>query len=206
MARTTVIREVFPSRDEAEAARDRLTDHGISLTNISMTGSGGPCELIVRTHPEDRHRAEQAIHESWWAHEAHQYGRQLYEHAPSRGQSFLLLGAIAAAGVGLAWAFTRTHHEQNYRPRVTTRRNREGGYRDTAAPRWEVDRGYNVERRRTDVTSDDERLRTASGAVPLSTTPGGPSSGGIGSAGSSGADRTAEGIGAAGDGSRPGVR
>jgi hypothetical protein len=89
-----------------------------------------------------------------------------YEHAPSRGRSFLLLGAIAAAGVGLAWAFTRTHHEQNYRPRVTTRRNREGGYRDTAAPRGEVDRGYNVERRRTDVTSDDERLRTASGAVP----------------------------------------
>ena len=74
MTKTIVVREVFPSRDEAEAARDRLGDHGFSLSSISLTGSGGPCELIVRTNPEDRHRAEQAIHESWWTHEAHQYG------------------------------------------------------------------------------------------------------------------------------------
>jgi hypothetical protein len=58
------------------------------------------------------------------------------------------------------------------------------------------------ERLRASVTSDNERLRTASGAVPLGTTAGPSSGGGIGSAAPTAAGRSAEDVGAAGDGSR----
>jgi hypothetical protein len=176
MTRTIVLREVFPSRDEAEAARDRLADHGFSLSSISLTGTGGPCELIVRAHPEDRYRAEQAIRDSWLTHQTHRYARQVYEHAPSREQSVLLFGAIALAGAALVYAFSRSQQERRYRPRVTRLRNRKSRrYNEwgMATPQGHVAGGYGTERRRTEVTSDDDRLRTASGAVPPSTSAGG---------------------------------
>ncbi len=173
MTRTIVVREVFPSRGEAQAARDRLEYHGFPLSSVSLTGTGGPCELVVRTHPEDRHRAEQAIHESWFAHEAHRYGRHVYEHAPSQGQLLFLIGTIAALGAAVAWAFSRS--QQGHRQEVQYRGG--GNQWRSGSGRPSRERPTAADLNRT--TPSDERLRAAPGAA----NPDGTSSGGIGSAG-----------------------
>src|SRR5215203_2621767 len=98
MTEVTIIRERFSEWDDAAAARNRLTDHGFSRNSVDIRHVGDEVELTVHTQPHNRQRAEQAIHESSWTHGAHRYGRQVYEHAPSRGQAFLLFGALAATG------------------------------------------------------------------------------------------------------------
>jgi hypothetical protein len=224
MTEVTIIRERFSDWDDAAAARGRLTDHGFSRNSVDIRHVDDEVELTVHTQPHNRQRAEQVIHESSWTHGAHRYGRQLYEQAPSRGQTFLLFGALAATGAALWWAFDR--NTQDWTERQSGRSRRDGRFmatnRDrpsgrehagsgvtgtsTTSSRNSMAAGLGTERVQTTATSDDDRLRTASGAVPLGTTATAPSAGGIGSAAASGLGRSAEGVGSTGDGATRPVR
>jgi hypothetical protein len=107
MANTIIIRKAFSSRDDAEAARDRLHYGGFPREDIAIVGVGEQFELALHTRPEDAQRVQDCINSSDLMLQAARYGRLLREHAPSAAQSLLLLGGIATTAVALVYAFSR---------------------------------------------------------------------------------------------------
>jgi hypothetical protein len=63
--------------------------------------------LAIHTRPEHAQRVQDCINSSDLMLQAARYGRLLGEHAPSAGQSLLLLGGIATTAVALVYAFSR---------------------------------------------------------------------------------------------------
>lgn len=112
MQDTVTIRETFSSRDDAEAARERLEHSGFARNSMNITRIGDQFELAVHTRPGNRQRAEECINASDIMFEARRYGRQISEHAPSAGQSMLLVGVLAAVAGGLYYAFRRQGEER----------------------------------------------------------------------------------------------
>ena len=107
MQDTITIRETFSNRDEAEDARERLESAGFSRNSMNLIRSGERFELTLHTRPENRQRARDCIEASDVMFEMRRYGREIADHAPSPGQSALLVGVIAAIGAGLYYAYTR---------------------------------------------------------------------------------------------------
>jgi hypothetical protein len=107
MQDTTTIRETFSDRDGAESARERLEYAGFARNSIDIMRVGDQLELTIHTRPENRQRAEDCINASDIAFAARRYGRQALDAAPAAGQTLLLLGAVAATGAALYWAFSR---------------------------------------------------------------------------------------------------
>jgi hypothetical protein len=107
MANTIIIRKAFSSRDDAEGARDRLHYGGFPREDIAIVGVGEQFELAVHTRPEHAQGVQDCINSSDLMLQAARYGRLLREHAPSVGQSLLLLGGIATTAVALVYAFSR---------------------------------------------------------------------------------------------------
>ena len=95
MTHENVVRETFSTWEEASAARKRLAEHGFARNSIDVRHAGQEVELTIHTQPRNRERAQEVIHESSLAHHVQPSGRQLYGHAPSCGQTFLLVGALA---------------------------------------------------------------------------------------------------------------
>ena len=107
MQDTITIRETFSTRDDAEDARERLESAGFSRNSMNLMRSGERFELTLHTRPENRQRAQDCIEASDVMFEMRRYGREIADHAPSPGQSALLVGVIAAIGAGLYYAYTR---------------------------------------------------------------------------------------------------
>jgi hypothetical protein len=107
MQDTITIRETFSSRDDAEDARERLESAGFSRNSMNLMRSGDRFELTIHTRPENRQRVRDCIEASDVMFEMRRYGREIADHAPSPGQSALLVGVIAAIGAGLYYAYTR---------------------------------------------------------------------------------------------------
>jgi hypothetical protein len=107
MANTIIIRKAFSSRDDAEGARDRLHYGGFPREDIAIVGAGQHFELAIHTRPEHAQQVQDCINSSSLTLQAARYGRLLREHAPSAGQSLLLLGSIAATAVAVVFAFSR---------------------------------------------------------------------------------------------------
>jgi len=106
MANTIIIRKAFTSRDNAEGARDRLHYGGFPPEDIAIIGAGQQFELVIHTRPEHAQQVQDCINSSDLTLQAARYGRLLREHAPSAGQSLLLLCGIAATAAGLVYAFS----------------------------------------------------------------------------------------------------
>jgi hypothetical protein len=140
------VRETFSSRDEAEEARERLEYGGFARNSMNIM-RGDQFELSIHTRPENRDRVQECIEGSDFMFEARRYGRQISEHAPSPGQTALLVGVIGAVGAALYYAYTRSRdlHAATYssRERSAVRRlyeaHREEHERGTA-PRHYADR------------------------------------------------------------------
>jgi len=107
MHETIVVRETFSSRDDAEEARERLEYGGFARNSIDIMRVGEQFDLTIHTRPENRQRAQDCLDASDYGFEARRYGRQIREHAPSAGQSLLLIGGVAAIGAALYYAFSR---------------------------------------------------------------------------------------------------
>jgi hypothetical protein len=170
MTHVTIVRERFSNWEDAAAARDRLTDHGFARNRIDIRHVEDEVELTIHTQPHHRKRAEQAIHESWWSHSAHRSRREIFEHAPSRGQTFLLFGALAATGAALWWAFSRNTQDW-YQRQSSPSRNDERRFRsDTEFSRFEdrrfmaTDRDSRIDREHTATTATATSAETPSGS------------------------------------------
>jgi hypothetical protein len=109
MPNTIIIRKVFHTREDAEAARERLQYGGFAREDIAVVGVGGQFDLAVHTRPEHAQRVQDCINSSDFMVQAARYGRVLREHAPSAGQSLLLLGAVAGTAFALVYALRRNH-------------------------------------------------------------------------------------------------
>jgi hypothetical protein len=107
MLDTITVRERFPSRDDAEAARERLKYSGFGRDRMAITRIGDNYELAIHTSPDNRDRVQDYIKSSDMMFQARRYAREMREYGPSGRQSALLLGVIAAIGAGLYYAYTR---------------------------------------------------------------------------------------------------
>ena len=107
MQDTIAIRETFASRDEAEEARERLEYGGFARNSMNIMRVDDQYELAIHTRPENRDRVQECLSGSDLMFEAHRYGREISEHAPSPGQMALLFGVVAAVGAGVYYAYTR---------------------------------------------------------------------------------------------------
>jgi hypothetical protein len=138
MSNTIIIRKTFASRDDAHSARDRLEYGGFPRESIAVFRVGERFELAIHTRPEHAQRVQDCINSSNFVLQAAHYGSLLREHAPSAGQSMLLLGGIAATAVALVYAF---------------RRNRQRWLEDTG----NIDRRWDRPDRLADTEQEDER-------------------------------------------------
>jgi hypothetical protein len=111
MPNTIIIRQAFASRDDAEGARERLQYGGFPREDIAVVGFGERYELAIHTRPEHAQRVSDCINSSDLTLQAARYGRLIREHAPSAGQSLLLLTVIAATAGALAYALRRNHQQ-----------------------------------------------------------------------------------------------
>jgi len=109
MQNTIIIRKVFHTRDDAEAARERLQYGGFAREDISVFGVGEQFDLAIHTRPEYAQRVRDCINSSILTLQAARYGRVLREHAPSAGELLLLLGAVAGIAFALVYALRRNH-------------------------------------------------------------------------------------------------
>jgi hypothetical protein len=107
MQDTIIIRETFSNRDDAEGARERLEYAGFARNSMNITRLGDQFELAIHTRPEKRQRVQDCIDASDVMFEAQRYARKMSEHAPSGGQTVVLVGVIAAVGAALYYAYSR---------------------------------------------------------------------------------------------------
>src|SRR5215208_6271138 len=107
MRDTIIIRERFPSREDAVEARQKLEVAGFVHDSINLMRVGDQYELAIHTRPENRDRVQECLSGSDFMFEARRYGRELSEPAPSPGQIALLFGVVAGIGAGVYYAYTR---------------------------------------------------------------------------------------------------
>ena len=106
MQDTITIRETFSTRDDAEDARERLESAGFSRNSMNLMRSRAL--RADAPYPAGEQAAGAGCIEASDAmFEMRRYGREIADHAPSPGQSALLVGVIAAIGAGLYYAYTR---------------------------------------------------------------------------------------------------
>jgi hypothetical protein len=134
MPNTIIIRETFPTRDDAEGARNRLEHGGFPQHTVAIVPVGDHFELAVHTRPEHAEQVRDCIEGSDLMVLARRYVR---EYAPSAGQSLLLVWAIAATAVAFGYALSR---------------NRDQWLHDTQ----NIDRRWDRADRLADTSRDDE--------------------------------------------------
>jgi hypothetical protein len=106
------IREAFSSRQDAEAARDRLEYGGFARSRVQLLRLGDEFVVVFYAQPEEREHAQDLMSKTGWLPD---WGRRMAEHAPTPGQTLIGLAAIAGAGVALYWALSQ--YQQGSIPR-----------------------------------------------------------------------------------------
>jgi hypothetical protein len=107
MQKAITVRETFASRVNAEQARERLEDCGFARNSMNIIRAGSDFELAIRTRPENADRVQGCIESSGLMEEARLYSTEMRGYTPSVAQSIVLVGALAALGGGLYYAYTR---------------------------------------------------------------------------------------------------
>jgi hypothetical protein len=150
------VRESFSSREEAEAARDRLEYGGFQRTRVQLLRIGNQYVVLVYTRPDETDDARDLMTKTGWLPDwASRYGRGLAEHAPSSGQTLLGLGIAAAAGAALYWAYTRSQHGSNF-PRL-----------QWGVPRFQASQSrYGSGRRIDPANGDGDELQQSAAPAP----------------------------------------
>jgi hypothetical protein len=106
------IREAFSTRQDAEAARDRLEYGGFARSRIQLLRLGDEFIVVFYPQPEEREHAQDLIGKTGWVPD---WGRRLAEHAPTPGQTLIGLALVAGAGAALYWAVSQ--YQQGSLPR-----------------------------------------------------------------------------------------
>src|SRR5215212_2689254 len=103
------IRQAFSTRDEAEAARDRLEYGGFGRSRVQMFRLGDQFIVIIQTSDEEEsEHAHQLMSNTGWLPDwASRYGRAAADYAPSPGRALAGVAMIAGVGAALYWAFGR---------------------------------------------------------------------------------------------------
>ena len=76
MQDTITIREIFTSRQDAEAARHRLERAEFPPNSVEVRSLGTQFELAIRTRLADRERAQACISESGFLSQVGHYARE----------------------------------------------------------------------------------------------------------------------------------
>ena len=106
------IREAFSTRQDAEAARDRLEYGGFARSRIQLLRLGDEFVVVFYPQPEEREHAQDLMSKAGWVPD---WGRRLAEHAPTPGQTLVGLALVAGAGAALYWAVSQ--YQQGSFPR-----------------------------------------------------------------------------------------
>jgi hypothetical protein len=143
MPNTIIIRETFPTRDDAEGARNRLEHGGFSRHTIALVPVGDHFELAIHTRPEHSQEVRACIEGSDFMIQARRYVR---EYAPSAGQSLLLVWAMAATAVAFGYALSRNRDQWLHnKGNIDRRWDRADRLADTRyEDGWRVGHGRNV--------------------------------------------------------------